>query len=41
MRTIGKEKDRNTGLGVPLRVELLGRLGSDHEEVRVDDSLVD
>ena len=31
----------NAGLGVPLRTELLSRLGCNHEDVRVGDGLVD
>ena len=41
MRTRGKENSGNTGLSVPLRVELLSRLGRNQEEVGVDDGLVD
>jgi len=41
MHTRGKENNGNTGLGVPLRVELLSRLGRDREEVGVDGGLVD
>jgi hypothetical protein len=41
MHTRGKEKNGNAGLSVPLRAELLSRLGCDREEVGVDDGLVD
>jgi len=41
MHTRGKERDRNTGLSLPLRGELFSRFCSNEEEVGVDDLLVD
>ena len=41
MRTRSQMNNWYAGLSVPLRSKLLSRLGCDHEEVRVDNGLVD